>query len=275
MTKRNIPADTFDPADQVGIIPTKIESDGSITVTGSGELLNEDATTDAMYKPDTIGDPIGSENRARQDEVKLPAFYYERYSIDGNGNPTFLPSVVHGIMAIVKEKSSLFRSFDAIKPATARDKAVIKYKAKVQAFVDAYQPLVEVDPQGTGLNLLQLVTKTWAEFASVAYEYQMSADSLGGKEMPDWMAKRETQAVTLFHKATFLNEVTDMLGAYFELNSNTLKIKPANVQKQVEYRQQRLAEYNFKKHGDTSNRNATSMNEENANFARQLIANLA
>lgn len=275
MTKRNIPADSFDPADQVGVVPTKVEPDGSVTVTGTGELLNEDATTSDMYTPDTNGDPVGSETRSSQDEVRLPAFYYDRYALDSNGNPIPKPSVVAGIMEIVREKSALFRSFEAIKSDKAKQKAVDEYQQKITAFVDGYQPLLEVDMQGSGLNLVQLVTKTWAEFASVAYEYQMSADALDGKDMPDWLAKRETQAVLLFNKATFLNEVTDRLSHLFELNEKTMTVKQANVQKQVEYRQQRLAEYNFKKHGDTSNRNATSMNEENANFARQLIANLA
>ena len=64
MTTKNIPADTFDPSEQVGIVPTKVESDGSVTVTGSGELLNEQATTVDMYTPDTNGDPTGSERRA-------------------------------------------------------------------------------------------------------------------------------------------------------------------------------------------------------------------
>ena len=274
MTKKNIPAETFDPADQVGIIPTKIEQDGTILVTGTGELINQQATTADMYTPDTNGDPVGSETRAEQDQVRLPAFYYDRYAVSSFGKPTFLPSVVQGIMNIVKEKSALFRNFDAVAPASAKKKAIEDNEIKVAAFAEGFQPLLEVDPQGTGLNLLQLVTKTWAEFASVAYEYQMSADSLGNKEMPDWMAKRETQAVLLFHKATFLNEAIDRISNQFELNEKTLEVKIDNVRKQVEYRQIRLAEYNFKKHGDTSNRNATSMNEENANYARQLISSL-
>ena len=103
MTKRNIPADSFDPADQVGVVPTKVEPDGSVTVTGTGELLNEQATTSDMYTPDTNGDPVGSETRSSQDEVRLPAFYYDRYALDSNGNPVPKPSVVAGIMESLKK----------------------------------------------------------------------------------------------------------------------------------------------------------------------------
>ena len=40
----------------------------------TGELLPDQKTPESAWKPDTIGDPIGSEIRASQDPVHLPDF---------------------------------------------------------------------------------------------------------------------------------------------------------------------------------------------------------
>lgn len=265
MTKRNVPAETFDPADQIDIIPTTMDADGSITITGTGELVNEQATTQDMYKPDTNGDPVGSEQRAANDEVSLPDFYYTNYDITPEGQPTFKRSVIQGIMEAFNTKLA---TRNAYVPTEAQ-------LEKAGVVADGLMPLLESDPQATGLNFLQFMTKTWAEFASVGYEYQTAADKVAkDKPLPDYLCEREVKMFGLADKVRILDAALAIVGTNFGLNDKTLALKPNYVQTQVESRQKRLAEWSYKKNADTSNRNASHLNDASVQHARSLFARL-
>ena len=47
----------------------------------TGELVNGQHTPESAWKPDTNGDPVGSEKRAEQDPVQLPNHYYYHFDI--------------------------------------------------------------------------------------------------------------------------------------------------------------------------------------------------
>ena len=262
-SKRNIPSDVFDPSDLVQTIPTKISADGSIEVTGTGELVNEQKTTDAMYSPDTMGDPQGSEARASNNQVALPDFYFKRFDLDDLGRPTFKQSIVDGIINMLVAK--LANNYEPTD----------KVKADGKIVADGLIPLLEVDPQATGLNFLQLVTKTWGEFISNAYEYQIAADALSEKtEMPDYLLERETKMVDLASKARILDYAVSLIDNKFGLATKTLTLNVAYVKKQIEYRQQRLAEYTYKKNADSGRRNASHLNDATIVHAQNIVASL-
>ena len=57
----------------------------------TGELVNGQHTPENAWRPDTNGDPVGSEQRAEQDPVQLP----KPRSARGNPRRLVVPPVVH------------------------------------------------------------------------------------------------------------------------------------------------------------------------------------
>ena len=57
-----------------------------------------------MFVPDTSGDPHGSQARAMPDAIRLLDYFFKKYQLDNEGNPTFNSSRVEGIMEIFHSK---------------------------------------------------------------------------------------------------------------------------------------------------------------------------
>jgi len=208
------------------------------------ELIPSNETPESAYRADTIGDPEGSEERERQVAIVLPDFFYRRYKLDDAGNPTFNEAVVSLIMEVFDAKYGTTMPF-------VDDKAEKYFNKQVTQVVDGFSQLLEVDPQTTGINALQLATRTWAEFASVAYEYKDSISTIKeNQEIPDWLIDREDKMVQLGRKArmlsAFLNKMDDKFGL------KDVEINRFRVQQAVENRLQRLAEWNYNQHADKS-----------------------
>ena len=208
------------------------------------ELIPSNETPESAYRPDTIGDPEGSEERDKQVAIVLPDFFYRRYKLDDAGNPTFNEVVVSQIMEVFDAK------YGTEQPH-GDDKAENYYNKQVDQVVDGFSQLLEVDPQTTGINALQLTTRTWAEFASVAFEYKDSISTIAeDKEIPDWLIDREDKMVQLGRKArmltAFLNKMDDKFGL------KDTEIQRFRVQQEIERRLQRLAEWNYNQHADKS-----------------------
>lgn len=208
------------------------------------ELIPSNETPESAYRPDTIGDPEGSEERDKQVAIVLPDFFYRRYKLDDAGNPTYNEVVVSQIMEVFDAKYGTEQSF-------SDDKAEDYFNSQVEQVVDGFSQLLEVDPQTTGINALQLATRTWAEFASVAYEYKDSISTIKeDQEIPDWLIDREDKMVQLGRKArmlsAFLNKMDDKFGL------KDVEISRFRVQQAVENRLQRLAEWNYNQHADKS-----------------------
>ena len=208
------------------------------------ELIPSNDTPESAYRPDTIGDPEGSEERDKQVAIVLPDFFYRRYKLDDAGNPTFNEVVVSQIMEVFDAK------YGTEQPH-GDDKAENYYNKQVDQVVDGFSQLLEVDPQTTGINALQLTTRTWAEFASVAFEYKDSISTIAeDKEIPDWLIDREDKMVQLGRKArmltAFLNKMDDKFGL------KDTEIQRFRVQQEIERRLQRLAEWNYNQHADKS-----------------------
>lgn len=208
------------------------------------ELIPSNETPESAYRPDTIGDPEGSEERDKQVAIVLPDFFYRRYKLDDAGNPTYNEIVVSQIMEVFDAKYGTEPSFSS-------DKAEDYFNKQVDQVVDGFSQLLEVDPQTTGINALQLGTRTWAEFASVAYEYKDSISTIKeDQEIPDWLIDREDKMVQLGRKArmlsAFLNKMDDKFGL------KDVEISRFRVQQAVENRLQRLAEWNYNQHADKS-----------------------
>ena len=208
------------------------------------ELVPSNETPESAYRPDTIGDPEGTEERAKEVAIVLPDFFYRRYKLDDAGNPTYNEIVVSQIMEVFDAKYGTEQSH-------SDDKAEDYFNKQVDQVVDGFSQLLEVDPQTTGINALQLATRTWAEFASVAYEYKDSISTIKeDQEIPDWLIDREDKMVLLGRKArmlsAFLNKMDDKFGL------KDVEISRFRVQQAVENRLQRLAEWNYNQHADKS-----------------------
>ena len=187
-------ANHFDPADQE-IGP---------------ELVNELKTDESMYTPDTNGDPVGSEERAKQEPRKLPDFYFAKYALDADGAPTFQQSRVDGIMKVFNAKKDTEMQFNNEDTELA-DKEREYFEKQVKTVADGFMPLLEVDPQSTGINLLQLTTRTWAEFSAIAYEYKEEAAKVSAEdELPTWLIEREDKMFGLGRKARMLSAVVQL-----------------------------------------------------------------
>ena len=250
---KNTDNDIFDPADQeVG-----------------PELVYANETDESMFVPDTSGDPEGSEERAKPDNIQLPDFYFKKYQLDENGDPTFNASRVKGIMEVFMAKKDL--PFTTPFEDDARKEVEQElFDAQVQSVADGLMPLLEVDPQTTGINFLQLTTRTWAEFASIAYEYKEETDAANpNDDLPVWLVEREEKMFGLGRKARMLSAVVGLIGDQFGLHD--LALKDARVMNEIERRQQRLAEWNFKQHADSSVRVATELNNATKQHTKNVF----
>ena len=256
-------ADHFDPSD---LGPEVVDMANGET----GELLPDQKTPESAWKPDTNGDPIGSEIRAAQDPVHLPDFYYRKYALDGEGKPLAQKSRVDGIMEGFKSKKNTAMTFNATDDEQ-RKKEEDYYLQQVQTIADGLLPLLETDPQSTGINFLQLTTRTWAEFASIAYEYKEETEAANpNDDLPTWLIEREDKMFGLGRKARMLSAVVGLVGENFGLQD--LGLKDARVQNEIERRQQRLAEWNFKQHADSSVRVATELNNATKEHTKNVFS---
>ena len=252
-------ADIFDPAD--------VEVEIDMANGENGELLPTQDTPEEAFIPDTIGDPEGSDNRAEQDDIVLPDYFYKKFQLDNEGNPTFNPGRVGGIMKIFDEKHGTPMTFNKDNEELA-EKEQAYFEGQVDSIVLGMSPLLEVEPQATGINFLQLATRTWAEFVSVVFEYKESmAESDPSKEIPDWLCEREDKMLQLGRKSRLLSSALDKLDDKFGLKD--VSIKADRVKTQVELRLQRLAEWNYKNLVDTSKFSARVMTRD-ANSAMDV-----
>ena len=245
--------DIFDPADQE-IGP---------------ELVNEIETDESMFTADTNGDPEGSERRATPDAIQLPDYFYKKYSLDADNKPTFNKSRVEGIMKVFEAKKGTPIAFLG-EDEDAKAKEQELFDAQVQQVVDGLMPLLEVDPQTTGINFLQLTTRTWAEFASIAYEYKEDAETSNpNDELPTWLLEREDKMFQLGRKARMLSAVIDQVDTRFGLNKTNLD--SSRVQNEVERRLQRLAEWNFNNVVDQSLKVAMDLNRQTKEHTQNVF----
>lgn len=254
----------FDPSD---LGPQVIDMANGET----GELLPDQKTPESAWRPDTNGDPVGSEVRAAQDPVHLPDFYYRKYAIDGTGKAIAQPSRVKGIMDVFKSKKNTVMVFNN-EDDEQRKKEEDYYLQQVQQIADGLLPLCETDPQSTGINFLQLTTRTWAEFASIAYEYkEETASANPNDDLPVWLVEREDKMFGLGRKARMLSAVVGLVGDSFGLHD--LSLKDIRVMNEIERRQQRLAEWNFKNHADSSGKVATAFNNATHEHTKSVFDN--
>ena len=91
---------------------------------------------------------------------------------------------------------------------------------------------METDPQSTGINFLQLTTRTWAEFASIAYEYKEETELANpNDDLPTWLIEREDKMFGLGRKARMLSAVVGLVGENFGLQD--LGLKDVRVQNEI------------------------------------------
>jgi hypothetical protein len=232
------------------------------------EPLPPEHTEESAFIPDTNGDPEGSEARAEKQAIALPDFFFKRYSLDDEGKPIFNPSVVNSIMAVFDMKADSQISFGGDKAADEE----IYYDSQVNTIVDGLNQLLEVDPQSTGIQFLSLNTRTWAEFVSIAYEYNDSLTSISANDdLPEWLIQREEKMMQLGRKARMLRDAIDAIDDKFGLKSTSLDRD--RVQNEVERRLQRLAEWNFRKHADQSGKVANTYNAQTVQHCETVFAN--
>lgn len=245
--------DLFDPADQE-----------------SEELLPKTESELDDSSPDTNGDPEGSEERATPSSITLPDYFFKKYRLDDEGKPTFNPQVVEAIMEIVDSKADSPQSF--MGETADVDKAQEYYDIQVKAVVDGQMPLLEVDPQTTGINFLQQITRTMSEFASTAYDYQDSLSTVNKQnELPDWLIQREEKMLQLGRKYRILRDACNAIDNAFGLKNTSLD--RVRVRIDVERRLQRLAEWNFNNSADTSKQTANKLNQATADHCQSVLAN--
>ena len=232
------------------------------------EPLPPETTDESAYIPDTLADPEGSEARAEEPAVSLPPWFYKNYALDDDGKPTFNALAVRSIMGVFDAKAESTMGFSGDDP-DAEEKY---YDSQVNAIVAGVRELLVVDPQTTGINFLQLTTRTWAEFVSIAYEYQDSISRVDpSKGLPDWIYEREEKMMQFGRKARLLRDAVAIIDADFGLRSTSLD--RGRVQSEVERRLQRLAEWNFNKHADTSVQVANTLNSASVTHAENVFAN--
>jgi hypothetical protein len=232
------------------------------------ELLPPEHTDESAHRPDTIGDPEGSAVREETPAISLPDFFYKKYHLDDRGNPTYNNSVVEFIMEVfdVKAETSLVFSNKA---SGAADQTY--YDQQVEMVVDGVMQLLEVDPQSTGINILSLSTRTWAEFSSIAWEYQDALSTIdASKEIPEWLISREEKMMQLGRKARLLRDAINRIDDKFGLRSTSLDHD--RVQTEVERRLQRLAEWTFNQHANKSGKVASTMNMASIQHCETVFA---
>ena len=221
------------------------------------ELLPEVESKMSDYTEDTIADSEGAEQRSVKASISLPDFFHVNYRLDDTGNPTFKDDVVAKIMAIFDQKIDTQPTFAEKEGYAPVDEQIVQFEKSVDNIVVGIQELTIVDPQSTGLSFLQLCTRTWAEFASISYDYQ-TAMAKAGDEIPDWLLEREQKMFDLGRKARMMSMALKSLDHSFGLKE--VSIQRNRVQSAVEQRLQRLAEWNFKQYADTSGKTAQKLN---------------
>jgi len=233
------------------------------------EPLPPEHTDESAHRPDTNGDPEGSAVRAETPAISLPDFFYKKYHLDDEGNPTYNIAVVEDIMNVFDLKAQTSVTFGGDHPDT--DKAEEYYDSQVSDVVDGIMVLLEVDPQSTGINILSLSTRTWAEFSSIAYEYSDGLTTIDtSKEIPDWLITREEKMMQLGRKARILRDAINSIDDKFGLKSTSLDRD--RVQTEVERRLQRLAEWTFNQHADKSGKTASAMNKASIQHCETVFA---
>ena len=219
---------------------------------------------------DTNRDPEGAEERSVQASIVLPDFFHVNYRLDDYGNPTFKNDVVASIMAIFDQKIGTKPVFSEKEGYASVDEQVTQFEESVNNIVVGIQELTIVDPQSTGLSFLQLCTRTWAEFASISYDYQ-TAMAKAGDEIPDWLVEREQKMFDLGRKARMMSMALESLDHSFGLKE--VSIQRARVQSAVEQRLQRLAEWNFKQQADASGKVERELNAQTTSHMRDILSN--
>jgi len=115
-----------------------------------------------------------------------------------------------------------------------------------------------------------LTTRTWAEFASIAYEYNEDATASNpNDDLPDWLIEREDKMFQLGRKARMCREVLARVDDKFGLNDT--KINDFRVQNEVERRLQRLAEWNYNRQADRSGKVAMDLNKESHEHVKSVF----
>lgn len=227
------------------------------------ELLPPTHTDEVAFVSDTIADPEGAE--VRDNVVTLPDYFYNSYTLDSQGNPTFRPDRVDAIMVIFDKKCNSDNThYDAT-----------EYEQLVHTLVCATSELLFVDPQTTGINRLQEATRTWAEFVSVAFEHHEAsvrqAERKPDDPTPDWLIEREQKAFDLGKKARLLRDVNLAVDDKYGLRS--VKLDRARVRTEVERRQQRLAEWNYNNCLESSLAKKVTYNAETAKHNATMLDN--
>tara|TARA_R100001460_G_scaffold68274_1_gene108790 strand:- start:5286 stop:6035 length:750 start_codon:yes stop_codon:yes gene_type:complete len=245
-------ADLFDPADQE-IGP---------------ELVVGNDTPETAYIPDTNADPEGSANRVVEAEVRLPDWYYRKYALNDFGKPVYNQAVVNNIMAIFDDKINTAQQFTQHEEGEENSEQLY-FEAQCNDIIAGQRVLLEVDPQSTGFAFLQLCTKTWSEFCSVCHEYADGMDSVKDDEIPEWLIGREEAMFQLGRKARLLKQALEAVGHDFGLQNYS--IERHRVEKAVQDRCQRLAEYSFNKNADSSGVVRKRLNSATAEHMQSII----
>jgi len=236
----------------------------------SPELVYGMKTTDDMFAPDTSGDPVGTEERAKPAVIQLPDHYYRKYDVDGNGQPMFSVGRVQGIKdVLMSKKDTPYTPLGKNDEEKTMNETL--FQQEVNALALAFQPLLLIDPQTTGINFLQLTTRTWAEFVSIAYEYKEAIMALTqDQEIPTWLIEREDKMFNLGRKARLLSAVVNNIDNEFGLKDVKLNID--RVITEVQRRQQRLAEWNYNQSADASRKVSESLNTETIAHCENVFA---
>ena len=186
--------------------------------------------------------PQGAEDNSVEATITLPAnhWYHRKYAFNAAGEPTYNNTVVKEIMDIFDQKLNSPMLF-------ANDANGVEeqlFDKDISLVCDAQSVLMNVDPASTGFAFLNLCNKTWAEFASVAYEV-VEALSAAKEEPEQWLLDREQDMYALGYKARVLKQALEVLGKDFGFKHDG--ISRDRVEQNVMTRCERLAKYSFDK----------------------------
>lgn len=220
--------------------------------------------------PDTNGDPQGSEERAREDQVKMPLWFFDKYDLDANGKPTYSLAHVNAIMEMLPKKIDTEPFFGSDKKAGAKLKA--SYEAEIDALVEAYRPLLNYEAGDTGFNFMMFANATWGKYLTALVEFGNDVARFSDQEMPDWLVTREDNAFGMGRKARLVRDVLAKLAEEFKLKNAV--ITPTNVKSAVKRHLTGLAVWTYNKHSDSSNRVATQLNEANAEYVQSTLSSM-
>ena len=239
------------------------------------ELLPKNKSDMSDYTEDTIADAEGVQARQARADIVLPDWYFRKFALTDLGKPTFNPAVVASIMAVFDTKFGTDLVFKDIelgnKKVLTVEEQQTKYEHAVNDIVTGIRHLLIVDPQSTGLNFLQLCTRTWSEFVSVCYEYSDSMSNMKDDDIPDWLIEREQKMVDLGRKARMLSSALQIIDNDFGLKDT--KINKSRVQRAVEDRLQRLAEWNFNQQADVGGKVKREMNTQASAHMQSIVDN--